>query len=117
MIEFKNSAFSYAIGENAENLYFKDLRDGKSYLSGEKSVCSYVTLKNGEVSPAASASFDGATLSLTYENGLAAKIEITDGGDYFIFTLKEVSKSALYTFLVWLAGLDNPEPICSASKF
>ncbi len=91
MIEFRTKAFAYAISEKAENLYFKDLRDGKNHLSKEPSPSSYVTLKDETVVPAVSATFHAPILSLTYENGLTAAIEVCDRGDYFIFTLKEVS--------------------------
>ncbi len=91
MLEIKNKSFAYAISDTAENLYFKDLRNGEDHLSSTPSVCSYLTLKDGTVKNAVAALFVGGLLSLTYENGMTAKVEITDGGDYFIFTLKEVS--------------------------
>lgn len=91
MIEFRSSAFAYAISEKAENLYFKDTRNGKDHLTKAPSYASYATLKDETVVPAVSASFDGATLSYTYENGLVSEVEVSDRGEYFIFTLKKVS--------------------------
>ena len=91
MIEFRTKSFAYGISDTAENLYFKDLRNGEDHLSSTPSVCSYMTLADETVVPAVAATFHAPILSLTYENGLTAAIEVCDRGDYFIFTLKEVS--------------------------
>ncbi len=91
MIEFRAKSFAYGISDTAENLYFKDLRNGEDPLSSTPSVCSYLTLADETVIPATAASFQSPLLTLTYENGTVADIEVLDRGDYFIFTLARVS--------------------------
>ena len=82
--------FSYGIGEGGENLFFRDLRDGKDHLAAEKSYCSYITHQDGSVFYPVSARAEGEDLLITYADGNCARIGFTKREEYVICTLLSV---------------------------